>query len=423
MGAKVGVRVPRTREESESFNRGLQRTVNLFYGSEKTSVWMMSKAPSHRKYKASGWCTTEQFISSIITPSRGLLDLGEIYDPESRLPLLEKVEGTIEDELCITVGGVETRGQHAAFQQEMETFAGSAVFVDPTKILRRNNMRDLIRISALGQLLDSLAGAVVVVKWAFTRAVQPGFAVTDLIPFARAMTKANAVAVLVIHFGDDLTRLRIKTEYDEAKDITIPVLFLPASAAELFERDGETQVTFKKNQKIVTWDSSVMAKCTKFKREPPKRPEEFNEVIDSKHFTSGSDVDKVKKIFSKNYAICIKGARQLAFSNLEWSDDDLAMLTPVMTDCHQLLVLDLHGNSFSRAGLKMLLPYLKSIRVLDVRGVPLNHSDLTDIDKACPRLIKLRADAIGYSRFVITKRACQCPRLIKLHADAIDESR
>ena len=67
-----------------------------------------------------------------------------------------------------------------------------------------------------------------------------------------------------------------------------------------------------------------------------------------------------------------------------------------MTDCHQLLVLDLHGNSFSRAGLKMLLPYLKSIRVLDVRDVPLNHSDLTDIDKACPRLIKLRADAIGY---------------------------
>ena len=85
---------PRTKAEEASFKRGLKKLVNLFYGSEKTHVWMNTVPPKScdREYDVSGWCFTEKTISSVITPSEKLLDIGRILDPETNLPDASKVD-------------------------------------------------------------------------------------------------------------------------------------------------------------------------------------------------------------------------------------------------------------------------------------------------------------------------------------------
>ena len=387
VGATVGVRIPRAPKEDESFGRGLKSTVNLFYGSERTSVWMLTKAPSIRRYGDSGWCSTEQSISSVITPSRVLLDIGQLYDMEMDTPSLIEATGTEYDSLVIKVGGTEVKCKHAEFGVKMKSFAGRAVRAEPFRLTdehERFRRRCCGLWPANARMFE---GGVAVLAHRLYNSAQQAH---------QAMT-AGATAVLLISANEYFGRpkafgyLGIADEpsFSMVRSIDIPVLMLPASAAALF--DNETEVTFEGSQSVVAWDGSVVQASTA-RRAPPQHLKSFNESIETKHFVSGADYEVVKNIFQRNYRFCIKGAKQLDFADLLWTDYDLAKLEPVLADCSQLLILDLHGNAFSMAGLRPLLKHLSGIRVLDIRGLreAEGRVEEDEIRAACPRLITLK---------------------------------
>jgi len=66
----------RSQEEKESFQRGLQN-VNLWYGHQLTTVWMLTRVPDGVKpYTQRGWPCFERCLSEQITPRSFALDLG-----------------------------------------------------------------------------------------------------------------------------------------------------------------------------------------------------------------------------------------------------------------------------------------------------------------------------------------------------------
>merc|ERR1712136_266467 len=66
----------RSQEEKESFQRGLLN-VNLWYGHQLTTVWMLTRVPDGVKpYTQRGWPCFERCLSEQITPRPFALDLG-----------------------------------------------------------------------------------------------------------------------------------------------------------------------------------------------------------------------------------------------------------------------------------------------------------------------------------------------------------
>merc|ERR1711988_238295 len=97
-----------------------------------------------------------------------------------------------------------------------------------------------------------------------------------------------------------------------------------------------------------------------------------------------------------------------------------------MGDCYRLLILNLQGNAFSRTGLEKLLPYLKYIQILDVRGmITENGSDVTEeqLEKEEMEIRKLCRDKCKNfnqnDRYLYTKLR----RRVKKNAEPAQETR
>ena len=162
--------------------------------------------------------------------------------------------------------------------------------------------------------------------------------------------------------------------------------------------DGETNLPDASKVDVSDWPA-VVAMCTRGKRDAPIHPDEFQQQIapgNGRKFTSGADVGIVVNIFNTCYDLCIVNESFFEYSNLGWGDEDCVELAKVMGDCKGLIGLNLSGNTgITMIGIRLLLPHMKGVRLLDIRGVgnganPQGAIDPQEILRACPRLAAKR---------------------------------
>jgi hypothetical protein len=118
-----------------------------------------------------------------------------------------------------------------------------------------------------------------------------------------------------------------------------------------------------------------------FRRWVPMTEHLYGEMIASKHFTNGSDVDVVKNIYKRCFEACIVEVTSLNFSQQSWTDEDLVPLSLALVHCERLIVLVLDFNHITQDGVVDMLQRVRTqqqnalahLQVLSIEGVQVRH--------------------------------------------------
>lgn len=141
-----------------------------------------------------------------------------------------------------------------------------------------------------------------------------------------------------------------------------------------------------------------------FSRDVPMLEERFAEMVegDNVHFTNGSDVAIVKRIYGRCFEACISKATMLFFYGLQWTDACLDELALVLCHCSWLHVLVLDNNpEITEGGVVRMLKEakrqdgaLETLMVLSVVGVKIKNVRQfeSEVKKTCPSLKFVRCE-------------------------------
>lgn len=113
-------------------------------------------------------------------------------------------------------------------------------------------------------------------------------------------------------------------------------------------------------------------------RSAPITPQKFEEIIASKHITSGKDRDFLKEKYADTFAEVISSAETLWFVSLGWDDDAAQDLTNIFPFCSKLEEIILGYNEISEEGALRLAMAADTCPSLI-------RMDLTHNDKIKPR--------------------------------------
>jgi hypothetical protein len=130
---------------------------------------------------------------------------------------------------------------------------------------------------------------------------------------------------------------------------------------------GGKSITEDERSQDWTW----LFEACKAGRKPPRVPEEFRNVLMTKHFTAGADMEKVANKYEKTFTEVLNHAEQLWFADLGWDDTDAKELAAVLPYCKSLLQLILSGNAIQYTGAQMLVAAASQclkLRTLDLSG-------------------------------------------------------
>lgn len=153
------------------------------------------------------------------------------------------------------------------------------------------------------------------------------------------------------------------------------------------------------------------ASCTSWKRIeeacsvwqcPPIGPDEFSQELRHKVFRVPTDHKCVDDLYRTTFEDLMGSARELAYGEREWGDDEVCRLADAISDCRRLRELNLSENHISDPGVERLsevIPNCVRLKELDLAGNDIGDAGAVRIAEAMPRCGRLRD--LGLSRNAI----------------------
>jgi len=102
-----------------------------------------------------------------------------------------------------------------------------------------------------------------------------------------------------------------------------------------------------------TW-AHIYGAC-KAGRLPPQAPLQFNKELDTKRFTNIVDLIMVKDLYRQCFENALSHVKELAFSNLNWGDEEANILAGSLFQCHRCEKMDLKSNDFGPQGVGAIM--------------------------------------------------------------------
>jgi hypothetical protein len=158
-------------------------------------------------------------------------------------------------------------------------------------------------------------------------------------------------------------------------------------AVSMMITDGDNLLDLAPGGKSIAHDSecvdfqTLWHKCHA-SRKPPRLPEAFEEVLQTLHFTNGSDREFVAKKYKETFQEVLDAAEELWFAELGWKDEDAYELAEVLPHCHSLVQISLIGNQITCKGAKALVAASANCPTLASMDLTDNQIDRTGTDDA-----------------------------------------
>jgi len=115
----------------------------------------------------------------------------------------------------------------------------------------------------------------------------------------------------------------------------------------------------------------IVAECiSDLGRPPPLLPDDFNQALEMRSFTTGkTDMELVKGLYVAEFDRRFREAVGLIYHHLGWENAQLEALLKVLPICEQLKTLNLNGNRFTDVGplveqlRQEIMPSLKTLEI------------------------------------------------------------
>lgn len=107
-------------------------------------------------------------------------------------------------------------------------------------------------------------------------------------------------------------------------------------------------------------------------RRPPLTPEAFNRRLESTVFTSFSDHAVVAEIYRQTFTAVMGYAKDLRYSQLQWTDADAVALASILPSCTELRLLELWQNKISDGGSNAIAAVLGDCLALEELHIQAN---------------------------------------------------
>jgi len=104
------------------------------------------------------------------------------------------------------------------------------------------------------------------------------------------------------------------------------------------------------------WD---LKKFCNSARQPPVSPRIFNEALEQKQFTNGSDREIVKEKYTTSFHEIMSSATRLVYENLNWGADQYKALAKILPYCVNLQTLVLNFNPSGNQGAEAIAAVLQ----------------------------------------------------------------
>jgi len=114
-------------------------------------------------------------------------------------------------------------------------------------------------------------------------------------------------------------------------------------------------------------------KTCKAGRSPPKVPAVFNVELTSKGFSVPRDLLQLQTQYLETFHLVMETVIELAFSNLDWIDDDAMILAEALPHCLALEKIDLKSNDICAAGAGAIFRAAAHCDRLEVISMTKNH--------------------------------------------------
>jgi Ran GTPase-activating protein (RanGAP) involved in mRNA processing and transport len=114
-------------------------------------------------------------------------------------------------------------------------------------------------------------------------------------------------------------------------------------------------------------------KVCKAGRNPPKVPAVFNEELMSKGFSVPQDLLELQQQYRETFQLVMEGVMELAFSNLDWIDDEAVILSEALPYCCSVEKIDLKSNDICAAGAAAVFRSASHCPKLEVISMTKNH--------------------------------------------------
>ena len=114
-------------------------------------------------------------------------------------------------------------------------------------------------------------------------------------------------------------------------------------------------------------------------RVPPLAVETFRDLLATKTFTNGADVQLVAGLYAKTTRALVTGARVLKYGGLGWGDEEIAHLCVWLPLCTRLKELSLIANNITDKGAHALADVISAGGLPNLTDLNINSNQITHI--------------------------------------------
>lgn len=136
----------------------------------------------------------------------------------------------------------------------------------------------------------------------------------------------------------------------------------------------------------------IYAAC-KAGRNPPKTPERFNPELARKSFDVCQDVAKLQQAYTETFENVLQNVLELAFSNLDWIDEEALLLSASLPQCTSVEKIDLKSNDIGAEGVAAIFEaaaQCPQLQVISMTKNPLGNAGAQAISIAIPNIPSLK---------------------------------
>jgi hypothetical protein len=128
-------------------------------------------------------------------------------------------------------------------------------------------------------------------------------------------------------------------------------------------------------------------------RSPPITPEKFNKKMSDLGFSVPKDLELLQKMYTETFIEVLAGVQELAFSNLNWIDEEATSLSEALPYCKEVEKIDLKSNDIGAAGAHAIFEQAvqcPKLEVISMTKNPLGDDASQSIAPHLPKLVALK---------------------------------